>query len=208
MDVQMPILDGHSATRKIRKWEQEKGSHIPIFALTANYSKEDEKECLEAGMDSFLMKPIDKEKLLTVFSNLSKSNKMENDNKDKQCISNDNIMIIDGKELMGRMDGDMDLLSELCQIFAEDFPKMIQEIEIAIKHQEFPVLHRVAHTIKGALASLSAKSATESALRLENFARSEELNKASDEFEQLKKEVVLAQEHLKMFVQKESQCIS
>jgi CheY-like chemotaxis protein len=61
MDVQMPELDGLEATRAIRSIE--KDSRVPIIALTANGSEEDVKECMDAGMDDFLSKPLNKNQL-------------------------------------------------------------------------------------------------------------------------------------------------
>ena len=58
MDVQMPELDGLAATRAIRHCEGGRGDHIPIVALTASAMAEDRRECLAAGMDAFLSKPI------------------------------------------------------------------------------------------------------------------------------------------------------
>ena len=65
MDVQMPEMDGIAATRAIRTKETKKGSsdngRIPIVAMTANAMKGDREECLEAGMDDFVSKPIKRE---------------------------------------------------------------------------------------------------------------------------------------------------
>ena len=58
MDVQMPELDGLSATARIRQREQELGGHIPIVALTAHAFDEDRKRCLAAGADDYLSKPV------------------------------------------------------------------------------------------------------------------------------------------------------
>jgi two-component system sensor histidine kinase/response regulator len=63
MDVQMPEMDGFSATREIRNAERQSGSRIPIIALTANAMKGDEEACLEAGMDAYLSKPVSGKRL-------------------------------------------------------------------------------------------------------------------------------------------------
>ena len=70
MDVQMPVMDGLEATRRIRAWEQEEGGpdgpHLPIVALTAGAYATEQARCGEAGMDDFLAKPIDREQLSAV----------------------------------------------------------------------------------------------------------------------------------------------
>jgi CheY-like chemotaxis protein len=64
MDIQMPQLDGIEATRRIRAHEAATGRHhTPILALTANTLVEDRYACFEAGMNGFLIKPLDREKL-------------------------------------------------------------------------------------------------------------------------------------------------
>ena len=59
MDVQMPRMDGISATKIIREKEKATGGHIPIVAMTAHAFKEDKERCLEAGMNACLTKPLD-----------------------------------------------------------------------------------------------------------------------------------------------------
>ncbi|GHU51960.1 hypothetical protein FACS1894132_00570 [Clostridia bacterium] len=62
MDMQMPVMDGVTATKKIRQWEQENNTpQMPIIAMTANAFKEDVEECLAAGMNAHISKPIDSE---------------------------------------------------------------------------------------------------------------------------------------------------
>ncbi len=63
LDVQMPEMDGLEVTRKIRSIEMIKGGHVPIIALSAGVIKEEQETCLEAGMDGFLAKPVDRSAL-------------------------------------------------------------------------------------------------------------------------------------------------
>jgi signal transduction histidine kinase/ligand-binding sensor domain-containing protein/DNA-binding response OmpR family regulator len=75
MDVQMPEMDGLTATRMIRRQEHESGKHLPIIAVTAHALKGDRERCLEAGMDNYLSKPIDAAELYEVISTLFCANR-------------------------------------------------------------------------------------------------------------------------------------
>jgi len=65
MDVQMPLMDGIEATKQIREWERLNGKKtcLPIVALTAGALKEEQQKAIDCGMDEFLTKPIEPEKL-------------------------------------------------------------------------------------------------------------------------------------------------
>jgi signal transduction histidine kinase/CheY-like chemotaxis protein len=72
MDLQMPELDGIEATKRIREREAQSGARrTPIFALTANAVVEDRYACFEAGMDGFLVKPLDRDRLAELLQRLS-----------------------------------------------------------------------------------------------------------------------------------------
>ena len=75
MDMRMPEMDGLEATRRWREMEQEKGTHMPIIALTANASDEDKAACLDAGMDAFLSKPVAPEALFKTLDKFSGNQK-------------------------------------------------------------------------------------------------------------------------------------
>ena len=72
MDIMMPVMDGLEATVKIREVEMIKQSErrTPIIALTANTMDNDRDKCISYGMDEFMAKPFDIEKLKTIFSEL------------------------------------------------------------------------------------------------------------------------------------------
>jgi CheY-like chemotaxis protein len=68
MDVHMPGMDGLEATRRIRALDSARSKTVPIIAMTANVFKEDIENCLEAGMNGHLGKPIELEKVLETLS--------------------------------------------------------------------------------------------------------------------------------------------
>ena len=73
MDIQMPVMNGYDATRAIRRNEQGSGLHTPIVALTAHAMKSDRDQCLEAGMDDYLSKPIQPNTLRAVVQRFSQT---------------------------------------------------------------------------------------------------------------------------------------
>jgi len=70
MDVQMPVMDGLTATRFIRTQERESGRHLPIVAMTANAMKGDREQCLQAGMDAYVAKPVTAQDVQRVIADL------------------------------------------------------------------------------------------------------------------------------------------
>lgn len=70
MDIQMPVMNGYDATKKIRKLEDSKKTKIPIIAMTANALAEDWRKALEVGMNDYVAKPIDMNRLLPIIGRL------------------------------------------------------------------------------------------------------------------------------------------
>lgn len=72
MDIMMPVMDGLEATLKIREYEEKANltEKTPIIAVTANTMDNDREKCLSYGMNEFMAKPFDVEKLTTIFTDL------------------------------------------------------------------------------------------------------------------------------------------
>jgi signal transduction histidine kinase/DNA-binding response OmpR family regulator/HPt (histidine-containing phosphotransfer) domain-containing protein len=182
MDVQMPEMDGLAATEAIRQREKSSGTHLAIFAMTAHAMKGDRERCLQAGMDGYIAKPIrfsDIEKTLSSFSSAQPVSAPSPSGK-----------ITWGKaEALERLGGDEDLLRELCQIFLEESPKLLQKLRQAIADTDAEAVMRAAHSLKGELGYLGAPGAAQAARELEDMGHEKNLSRAPELFTLLEREL-------------------
>ena len=182
MDVQMPEMDGLAATAAIREKEKDTGAHIPIIAMTAHAMKGDRERCLDAGMDGYVAKPIKIAELFeTIESMVSTSIEAEAD-----TLHDD---VIDMDEVIERVDGDVELLSEMVELFLDDCPRLLSQIRESIAHHDNKLLERNAHIIKGAVGNFSAAPAFEAAYRLEEMGRDGDISHAEEAYTTLEGEL-------------------
>jgi len=185
MDLQMPVMGGLDATRKIRESEEKSGQHVPILAMTAHAAAQDEKRCMEAGMDGYVTKPIRRDVLrkeierVTAESAPAEARVVAPD----RSASSDNEWNI--KELLERLEGDQDFFRELLQIFRDDSQANLRKAREALAREDLAELSRAAHTLKGMLRNLSMNAASERAAALETAARLGARVKAEAFLEQL-----------------------
>ena len=76
MDIQMPQMDGYTATRVIRNLPDQEKACIPILAMTANAFEEDKREAIAAGMNAHIAKPIQVEQLLSTLAEIIRQQKI------------------------------------------------------------------------------------------------------------------------------------
>ncbi|MDW8238955.1 MAG: response regulator, partial [Acidobacteriota bacterium] len=208
MDVQMPEMNGLEATAAIREQEKTNGGHIPIIALTAHAMKGDRERCLQAGMDSYIPKPIQAHALFQMIEDVAlHSRAFPTDavdvsatpvsniiNTDEALVHNDLSAapindIINTEEALARVDGDAVLLAEMVDIFQEELPDMMQALESAIAQHDGEAAARAAHRLKGAVGNFSAHATFDAALQLETLARHNDLEAASRAYNHLMKEL-------------------
>ena len=200
MDVQMPEMDGFATTAAIREKEKTTGEHIPIIAMTAHAMKGDREKCLIAGMDDYISKPIRSEELYKAIESFSCVSK-QIENASEQNIDDNSINnIINKDELMERIDGDMELLSQMIELFLEDNPKNMAKIQEAILNNNTRDLERAAHTIKGSISNFSTGKAFETVFKLEKMGRDGEITNAEEIFSVLRNELQKLEAALNVFV--------
>ena len=156
MDIQMPRMDGLTATQIIRSYEKENQlTHTPIIALTANVLIEDKLDAQRAGMDGFANKPIDIQILITEMARVLNETPIlidqESINHEKGNHKNQQIHMDKGLSLWN----DMPIyITELSQ-FAEINVNLVDRLTTQIDNQEYQEAYALAHAIKGTSGNLA-----------------------------------------------------
>ncbi len=190
MDVQMPEMDGIAATAAIRESEKTSRTHLPIFAMTAHAMKGDRERCLDAGMDGYITKPVRFSDIEQTLSGLASAPVAS-----AKPVAQ--TAFWDKAEALGRIGGDEELLQELCQIFLEESPKLLQKLQQALASGDSDGVMRAAHSLKGESSYLGAGGTSQAARQFEEMGRSKDLSRAGDTLATLEREVAGLHLHLK-----------
>jgi CheY-like chemotaxis protein len=190
MDVQMPEMDGMEATAAIRARERTLGIHIPIIGVTAHAMKGDRERCLEGGMDGYVTKPIRPD---TLFSELARLDPaaVQHETGPATSTATDSgaTGALDRVALLDRVEGDMELLSDIIELFKEDSVRQMTAIREAIDKKQADTLRRAAHTLKGTCGNLGAVEAAATALELEKLAVGGDLSHAQESLRSLEEQI-------------------
>jgi len=169
MDMQMPVMDGFTATRTLR----ERGMKLPIIALTANAMKGFEQEVLDAGCSGYLTKPVDIDGLLQTLAGLLGGRRVAGDalkNERPTPISVDRGVPDDPGPVISRL-ADHPRLRQVVGKFALQMPGRMQAIEDAWSARDFEAIASLAHWLKGSGGTTGFDAFTQPALTLEQLAK-------------------------------------
>ncbi|MDQ6992523.1 MAG: response regulator [Mariprofundus sp.] len=170
MDIQMPVMDGFKATELIRN--EGRFHHLPIIAMTANAMKGDRENCIAAGMNDHLTKPINPTKLYSLLEKWI--------SREQQAICS-----LDKADGLARVMGDEDLYKEVLILFAETQAQAATKLKQALAQGDLQTATFIAHALRGVAANIGAKALAESATLCEQALKQGALPLAqADLFEQ------------------------
>jgi signal transduction histidine kinase/CheY-like chemotaxis protein len=159
MDCQMPEMDGFEATREIR-------ARIPIerqpriIAMTANALEGDREDCLAAGMDEYIAKPVDRDRLYALLADVGAAIARRGDERDFATLD----------FLRGEIGAEG--AADVADAIVQDTPRLIGELEAVLERKDAAGLRRVAHTMKSNCAMVGARSLAAALQELEGVAAS------------------------------------
>lgn len=191
MDCQMPDMDGFEATRQIRRLEPMSGRRVPIIALTAQALQGDREQCLAAGMDDYISKPITSLRLKAVVQRwlLPPSDSPSVDTtkqKDAKSAKSHSSTPIDFQALQEMYSEDG--ATKLIELFLLSADKLIEQIEPAIIKQDTKEVRAIAHELRGSALSLGIDKMAVLLLDLENVAKKEDWRNVQDLYKGLRDE--------------------
>jgi CheY-like chemotaxis protein len=184
MDIQMPVMDGLTATREIRKDNRFK--ELPIIAMTAHAMAGDEDKSLQAGMNGHVTKPIDPDQLFATLQKWIKPDEkraqvqqaevpVDQAESDKAVPAEDELPeSLSGFDLadgLKQLQGNKKLYRKLLLSFATDYSAIANEIRQVLDAEDFDQAHSLVHNLKGLAGNLAATELQTAAVNLEKLVK-------------------------------------
>ena len=169
MDIQMPVMNGLDATAEIRKRPDEYFKNVPIIAMSARAFQKDKDDCLKAGMNSYIAKPIDPKLMFaelakylpvaeqTAIAQTSNEPETEPTSSDDSTVSLfQKVRHFDAAAGLYHSNDNRNLYFKILQGFVRDYDGKIQKLRAAFENSEFEELTRNIHTIKGLCGTIGS----------------------------------------------------
>ncbi|MDH5545775.1 MAG: response regulator [Gammaproteobacteria bacterium] len=169
MDVHMPEMDGFTATAEIRK--QQRFSKLPIIAMTANALVGDRERCLAAGMNDYISKPLDIDKMYQVLARWICHTEIDASTVQRRLQSVDGSLLptiqgIDTAYGLRICNNNLDLYKKLLLKYRKN-SSFVNEFMAAFNVDDIETAHRLAHTLKGVSGNIGALEAQSRAEKLQ-----------------------------------------
>ncbi|QHW31436.1 response regulator [Paenibacillus rhizovicinus] len=169
MDLQMPVMDGYEATRKLRGMDRAR--NIPIIAMTADAMKGIKEKVMDAGMDAYISKPFEPVQLFSVLERailMSKANQSARASAAGPPKSVKQWSVLQIDQAMERLNNNKRLYMQILEKFERNHAKAAEEIRHALADNDSKQAAMLAHTMKGVSTTIGASALADVAARLQN----------------------------------------
>ncbi|WP_372677007.1 response regulator [Desulfosarcina sp.] len=200
MDVQMPEMDGLTATTRIREQEKQTNRHVPIIAMTAHAMRGDRERCIEAGMDDYVSKPISSATLLEAIYRVVPIPARESESNSAGEPSESEGDAGERAALLEAFNNDATFFTDVADMFITDYPPMLETLKKAIAEEDGVLLSRTAHALKGLAGNFQIDGAVDAARQLELEADQGQFETARDLSDRLADELAGFERRLKRMV--------
>ncbi len=175
MDIQMPVMDGLTATHYIRNKMEEPSKSVKIIAMTANVLQEDVQQYLDAGMNAYVSKPFHVDELLLKMYEVMGNNTPSANNKKKDPMPEEKPLpetVTDRMFLKQFTGGKPDKMQKYISMFLDNAPKLLSSIDAAMETKDYPSVKIAAHSLKPQLSYMGVKEEVSNILLIEQSAGS------------------------------------
>jgi len=169
MDLSMPVMDGAQACRIIRS-KGGKMAELPIWAMTANVTKDDISHCFDAGMNEFIEKPINRTLLLSKIEELISSDLSGITRDEQGSYLQENCAEVIELSIAEQLISDTgeEVFNTVVQLFITETQKRVEQIRLSSETLDFSIIESEAHAIKSSAATIGAIPLGELAKKLEH----------------------------------------
>jgi len=173
MDVQMPVMDGMQATRRIR--DDSKFGNLPVIAMTANARGEDEQQCRDAGMNDFIAKPVVPQQLYSKLSHWLGRGKSEPATEPVAAavaprpapVAGDEAEVVDLTVLATLTRNNVKKMQEIASVFVTFMGRTLVELDAAVAAGDRSALSALGHKSKSSAGAVGARGLSKLCQRLE-----------------------------------------
>ena len=172
MDIRMPVLNGIEATKKIRKTFEEPKRNIPIIGLTAHSAHEEKQNCIDAGMNDYMLKPFDIKELFEKMRNFLDFESKEESVPNKTIKQSENIFNelkhSDLSLLLATYKNNIEKVKRIVGMYLEAIPEQISELIESYNAEDFENAKIMAHSLKSSFRFLGMEYVSTIAQEFEN----------------------------------------
>ncbi|UCE65708.1 MAG: response regulator, partial [Candidatus Zixiibacteriota bacterium] len=193
LDIRMPVMGGIDAAKAIRNLEKDTGNRKTIVAMTAEDLSSDREIYFSAGMDDCIIKPIDQTSVNGILEKYGASTATDRAAEKPELNLKSKL---DWNKILSRAADDPSILKEVIDVFLQDYPSMLDDLQKAVTDKNAEEIEKRAHKLKGAVAIFEHKESYENAFELEKLGRSKNLESVDAIYERLRKSLDYLRDNL------------